>query len=304
MRHAAAVRPARCLAAAQFVAARCFVSLLCLTAVLACTPAGADGSASDGEAEAGEAVVSEAVAAVGTASDSPVLLELFTSQGCSSCPPADRLLSALAADPDLAGRVLPLAYHVDYWNYIGWTDPFSEARWSERQRRYAEELPSGRVYTPQLVVDGRSHLVGSRRADALQEIRKALDTPPAGRLELTVGEPAGGLLPVTVAATLEAEPDADGQPLTVWLALWQDGLVTPVSRGENADRVLRDDRVVRRLVRVLELPSEPGATAQAATEIPLDDAWDLSKMGVVAFLQAPSDLAIHGAAGAPISPGG
>src|SRR5688572_22165851 len=101
--------------------------------------------------------------AVGTAqtgragkAQAPVLVELFTSQGCSSCPPADKLLSALRSDPQMAGRVIPLAFHVDYWNRIGWEDPFSSAQWTGRQQRYARALGNGsRVYTPQLVVNGR-----------------------------------------------------------------------------------------------------------------------------------------------------
>src|ERR1044071_3542181 len=75
----------------------------------------------------------------------PVVLELFTSQGCSSCPSADRLLTKLAADPQLAGRVVPLSFHVDYWNYIGWQDPFSAASWSNRQRRYAQAFGSSQI---------------------------------------------------------------------------------------------------------------------------------------------------------------
>src|SRR5690606_23106952 len=91
----------------------------------------------------------------------PAVVEPFTSQGCSSCPPADALLPRL---DDAAGplEVVALAYHVDYWNDLGWRDPLSSPRWSERQRRYARRLPSGRVYTPQLVVAGREHVVGSR----------------------------------------------------------------------------------------------------------------------------------------------
>jgi hypothetical protein len=90
---------------------------------------------------------------------SPIIIELFTSQGCSSCPPADRLLKRLAGDP----RVIPLSFHVDYWNYIGWTDPFSSKRWSERQQGYARAFRSNRIYTPQLVVSGRTGASGSRR---------------------------------------------------------------------------------------------------------------------------------------------
>ena len=98
----------------------------------------------------------------GDAAGGPVLLELFTSQGCSSCPPADRLLTRLAGDRKLAGQVIPLSFHVDYWDYIGWQDPFASPRWSERQRQYGRAFHSNRVYTPQLVINGRTECVGSQ----------------------------------------------------------------------------------------------------------------------------------------------
>ena len=252
----------------------------------ACGPAAAERAAADDPPAA--------AAPAATEPGAPVLLELFTSQGCSSCPPADRLLSELAADAALAGEVVALAFHVDYWNYIGWADPFSSERWSQRQRRYAEVLEDGRVYTPQLVVNGRRHLVGSRRGDVLRAVREARSRPPAARLDLAVGEAAGGTLPVEVAARLLR--DAGEGPLVLWVALWQDGLVTPVSRGENADRVLRDDRVVRRLLRAAELAAEAGAEAAVRVELPLDADWPRDDLGVAAFLQAPGAGPVHGAA--------
>jgi hypothetical protein len=251
----------------------------------ACGPAAAERAAADDP----PAVAAPAAADPGA----PVLLELFTSQGCSSCPPADRLLSELAAEAG-GGEVVALAFHVDYWNYIGWTDPFSSERWSQRQRRYAEVLDDGRVYTPQLVVNGRRHLVGSRRDDVLRAVREARSRPPAARLDLAVGEAAGGTLPVDVAARLLR--DAGEGPLVLWVALWQDGLVTPVSGGENADRVLRDDRVVRRLLRAAELAAEAGTEAAMRVELPLDADWPRDDLGVAAFLQAPGAGPVHGAA--------
>jgi hypothetical protein len=262
---------------------------LAVLAVLlaACGPAAAERAAAGDAPPAAEST---------TGSKTPVLLELFTSQGCSSCPPADRLLSELAADPSLAGEVVPIAFHVDYWNHIGWTDPFSSKRWSQRQRRYAGELEEGRVYTPQLVVNGRRHLVGSRRGAVLEAVREARGQAPAARLELGVGEAAGGTLPVTVSARLLR--DAGERPLTLWVALWQDGLVTPVSRGENADRVLRDDRVVRSLVRAAEVSAERGAEVTARVELPLGADWPHADLGVAAFLQEAAAGPVHAAAAA------
>src|SRR6188472_2787151 len=102
----------------------------------------------------------------------PVVIELFTSEGCSSCPPADRVLAQLAESGLDGIPIIALSEHVDYWNRLGWKDPFSAARFTDRQQQYADVLRSD-VYTPQMVVDGRRQLVGSDRASAVDEIRKA-----------------------------------------------------------------------------------------------------------------------------------
>jgi len=222
-----------------------------------------------------------------------VVVELFTSQGCSSCPPADRLLSELADDPDLAGRVLPLSFHVDYWDHIGWKDPFSSPRWSARQRGYAEVL-DGRVYTPEVVVAGRRGMVGSRRGEVKEAVREALAAPPAAVVAIELGAAADGRLAVTASARILSAGDG-GQQL--WVALWQDGLVTEVGRGENGGRTLLNDRVVRWLVRAAELPGTVGATAEGRAVLHLDAAWPRRDLGVVAFVQDADRGAIHGAAG-------
>src|SRR3954452_18668487 len=95
---------------------------------------------------------------------SPVVVELFTSQGCSSCPPADALIHDIANDPAIRGRVIPLAFHVDYWDSLGWRAPFSSAEWPQRQARYARTMRLWSVYPPQPVVSGRRYFVGSNRA--------------------------------------------------------------------------------------------------------------------------------------------
>src|SRR5262245_59154605 len=118
----------------------------------------------------------ESAPAATAANATPVVLELFTSQGCSSCPPADRVLSMLGSDPSLRARVVPLAFHVDYWNSIGWTDPFSSSAWSERQSAYAKQLALDSVYTPQIVVNGHDQLNGSDE----DGIRRAIDAAAAG----------------------------------------------------------------------------------------------------------------------------
>jgi hypothetical protein len=197
--------------------------------------------------------------------DGPVVIELFTSQGCSSCPPADRLLSKLAAAGSLGNRALaPLSFHVDYWNELGWADPFSLPAWTERQHQYSQALGDDRVYTPELVVGGASAAVGSDATAVTQAIQRAAHPAQLGATA------AWSRDAVTVTAT--APRDAD-----VWVAVWEDGTTTRVAHGENAGETLRGDRVVRRLERVA------AAGQKAAVSVKLDPAWRAG--GAVAFAQ-------------------
>ena len=132
-------------------------------------------------------------------SQSPVVVELYTSQGCSSCPPADRVIAELATQ--YGDRVLPLSFHVDYWDYIGWKDPFSSGANTERQRRYSHTFKRRNVYTPQAVIQGAEEMVGSSRGKLLQSIiRQAehLRTAPSielalknNQIQIVVGQGSG-----------------------------------------------------------------------------------------------------------------
>ena len=164
----------------------------------------------------------------------PVLVELFTSQGCDSCPPADALLGALAQRPG----VLALAWHVDYWDGLGWKDRFSSALATHRQYDYARRLGLDNVYTPQLVIDGAAEAVGSDASAADAAIRQAAQRSvegPALALVSAVDGPA--------RISLGAGPKT---PATVWLVGYDREQVTPVGRGENAGRSLTEYQVVRR----------------------------------------------------------
>ena len=185
------------------------------------------------------------------ASAAPVLVELFTSQGCNSCPPADALLGELAQRPD----VVALSLHVDYWDYIGWKDPYASPMNTDRQRRYAEALNLRYVFTPQIVVDGRANVVGSRRDEVLAAIEKA-----AGRakpIEIRLLSEGGGKVVIPAGHA----PDAGA---TVWLAVYDRSQETEVKRGENAvPRVLKPGA---RILRGDVISTGPGARL----EIPLD----------------------------------
>src|SRR5262249_36990486 len=148
-----------------------------------------------------------------------VLLELFTPQGCSSCPPADRVLSALGQDESLRERVVPLAFHVDYWDRIGWTDPFGSSRWSARQEAYGRRFRLDGVYTPQLVLDGRAEMNGSQEARIRAEIARGLERLPVARVDLAAarGEGAAEAVITVGAEMLEAR---DGK-LDLLLAVFE-----------------------------------------------------------------------------------
>ncbi len=218
-----------------------------------------------------------------------VVVELFTSQGCSSCPPADRLLSELAGDPS----VVPLAFHVDYWNDLGWRDPFSSPGWSERQRRYARRFGSRRVYTPQAVVDGRLEGVGSSAARLSEMLGAARDLSRRAAIELEASVSGGRFLAVTLdARLLEPWP---AERLTAYLAVFESGLVTAVERGENGGRALANDFVVRRLEPIFDL-TPAGPHQAATTRMVIEPGWRPAGLGVAAFLQDPETLEIHAAA--------
>ena len=226
-----------------------------------------------------------------------VVLELFTSQGCSSCPPADRVLSDLGREERSDGLTLvPLAFHVDYWNRIGWVDPFSSPRWSARQRRYAGVFGLRSVYTPQVVLNGRAELVGSRASRLRSEIPAAVPLEPAGRIEIVRAGLEGGAseLVVDLAATLHGERPVAG--MVANLAVFENGLVTRVESGENARLTLENDYVVRLLRPAIAF--EPGGprSRRERARIGLDPGWVVENLGLAAFLQSSETLEIHAAA--------
>lgn len=223
---------------------------------------------------------------------SAVLVELFTSQGCSSCPPADRFLTELAAREDI--EIIPLSFHVDYWNYIGWTDPFSSEIWSDRQRRYGDHFGGNRIYTPQMVVNGRWEGVGSNRKDIAQLLERASAEPPKAELGVAAELGSDDRLRVVVTSVW-IDPEVESSHWVTWVAVVESDLVTPVGRGENASKTLRNDRVVRRLERLSDRePFEAGAVA--SLELTLEDDWQPDKLSAVAFLQDSESLRIHATA--------
>jgi hypothetical protein len=240
-----------------------------------------------------------ALAAFATGPDpapTPVLVELYTSEGCSSCPPADALVDELARLQPVEGvEVVALGFHVDYWNSLGWADPFSSADHSARQALANEALGRDGVFTPQVLVNGRRSLVGSdgealRRALGRERERSpasvALSARASGdRLELSVAVDG----PTAVAA---------GEAAEVWVAVTEAGLSTEVRRGENAGRTLRHAPVVRRLLRLGQLPSSGPLT----TSVELPAGWRRERLKAVAFVQERKGRQVLGVAAAPLVP--
>ncbi|WP_085902347.1 DUF1223 domain-containing protein [Kiloniella majae] len=186
-------------------------------------------------------LVAQAANVAGLSETAPVVIELFTSQGCSSCPPADALLSELADQPG----IIALSYHVDYWDYIGWKDPFSSPEATQRQRDYGSSLSLRYVYTPQLVIDGRRELVGSRRGDVLLGIEEAAKAGKAVSLSIagnTLSEPT-----VSFGKELPLEGSA-----TLWVAVFDEQHETEIQRGENKGLFMVNKHVVRGFERAAE----------------------------------------------------
>jgi hypothetical protein len=185
------------------------------------------------------ALLGATLAATPAPAGTPVLVELFTSEGCSSCPPADRLLARLSAEQPVPGAfVVALSLHVGYWDRLGWKDAFSSPRYTDRQGAYSAHFGgSGRAYTPQMVVDGRAAFVGSDERAARRAIESAAKEPKAF---VRVVPDGAGAVHVTVAG---AAAGAD-----VLLAVVEDGLASDVMRGENAGKTLAHAAVARELV--------------------------------------------------------
>ncbi len=163
-----------------------------------------------------------------------VVVELFTSQGCSSCPPADAYVGELAKRDD----VIALSFHVDYWNYIGWSDPFSSPQWTKRQQSYGKSLRRGYIYTPQMVIDGELQGAGSRRGQIELLIRGARSRP---KLEIEVSHPDRD----SVRIRIPAAAGRVGKPATIWLAFYDASHTTIIRAGENDGVTLTNTNVVR-----------------------------------------------------------
>jgi len=219
-------------------------------------------------------------------SRAPVVVELFTSEGCSSCPPADSLLMRLSrAMPDV--EVIPLSEHVDYWNQLGWKDPFSSQLFSARQQDYGRIFRLDSVYTPQMVVNGEAQLLGSDRARAEQEIRKAALAPHAS-VELT--KLSDEMVRLKIDNIPQGTRNAD-----MFVAITDTFIETDVRDGENAGRHLQHTGVVRSLVSVAHVDAKKTSAYTADAKINLNPQWRSPNIKLVLFVQDRATRKIIGA---------
>jgi hypothetical protein len=229
-----------------------------------------------------------------------VVVELFTSEGCSSCPPADALLKELSEQQKVQGaQIVALEEHVDYWNSLGWKDPYSAAEFSQRQSDYAHVFGTDGVYTPQMIVDGQNELVGSRSLAAREAIRKAANQP---KVEMVV-VPSANFSPGKPVFEVQVK-NLDGISVRgeteLWIVVTEKGLQTDVKAGENSGETLKHAAVVRSLRKIDTLRDPAGYNRQI--QLTTEPGWKKENLAVVAFLAEKGSRKIVGAAASSLDP--
>ncbi len=229
-------------------------------------------------------------------SRTPVVVELFTSEGCSSCPPADALLARLSEEQiDSNVQLIALEEHVDYWNNLGWIDPFSSRDWTSRQYVYAGALGNGNAYTPQMVVDGTVEFVGSHTKQARETILRAgSKTKISVSLEQVKPNGADAANLSAKVGRLEGTTKAD--LAEAWLAITETGLHSAVTRGENAGEDLHHAAIVRSIRKLGEAKPDREISFAGAANIPLKKEWKRENLRAVLFVQEKNSRRILGAA--------
>jgi hypothetical protein len=209
------------------------------------------------------------------------VVELYTSEGCDSCPPADKWFSTLRAQPAGAAPVIPLAFHVDYWDYIGWKDRFANARYAERQRGIVAVHGGRTVYTPQIMLDGRDSRTWTSASRFDASLRDVAARAP--RASITLGA-TGDADSVNVSLDVAIANDADRRDAQLFIAITENKLESRVTAGENKGVTLKHDHVVRELVGPL-----PVTTASMQRSVRIARDWKREDLNVAAFVQSSRD---------------
>lgn len=214
----------------------------------------------------------------------PIVVELFTSEGCSSCPPADKLLGELDKQAAYAGvPVVALGEHVDYWDGLGWKDRFSSPAFTARQREFGNQFALDSVYTPQMVVDGKLELVGNDENALRRALVKAANSAKSVTVDL--GWESPGKLRVTATDTAKHKA-------RVLIAITESELTTSVQRGENGGRVLHHAAVVRQLAQLGQMSESRFSTVAT---VAVNPEWKLPNLKAVVLVQDDSTKSIVGA---------
>ncbi len=207
------------------------------------------------------------------------LLELYTSEGCDSCPPADRWLSATGRDEPGADSVVLLALHVDYWDRLGWPDRFASARFTERQQTLARLSRSRAVYTPGVFLNQREFR-GWRSQPDFRDTLRAINAKPAGAdIRIELDPPSGG--GIALQTDFRVRPGAAARQPQGFVALYENRLITDVRAGENRGVKLQHDYVVRQWIGPIDIPG----AAQFKRTLALEREWKAKDLGVAAFVQ-------------------
>lgn len=235
-----------------------------------------------------------------TRTSAPVVVELFTSEGCSSCPPADALLMKFQnAQPIQGAKVIAIEEHVDYWNHDGWTDPYSSADWTQRQVDYVLKFKDKEPYTPQMIVDGQTQMTGAQEPQAREAIQQAAGQPQTD-ITLAAGDSSGNSQDFKVrVGKLVGNTDKDSAE--VWLAITESGLESSVKAGENAGRDLRHAPVLRSLHKIGTAKGNGDTTFDSSTKVKFKPEWKRQNLQVVVFVQDKKSMRILGAAAIPAS---
>ncbi|KAB2032807.1 hypothetical protein ERO13_D05G362300v2 [Gossypium hirsutum] len=221
---------------------------------------------------------------VEASAEGPVLVELFSSQGCVTSPAAELLLSRLGrGDFQLDAPVIVLAYHVDYWDYMGWKDPYGSSLSTVRQKAYVEALRLDTMFTPQVVVQGRAQCVGNDE-DTLLSIIAGAPRFPAPTFQANFQRPTSESLQVTLTGALRSKVDNNG--VNIMVALYESGLVNDCPAGENKGKVLSNDFVVRKLEKLCTVKDVSAKkTVSGTVTFTLWDGFNSSKCSLAVFVQ-------------------
>jgi hypothetical protein len=225
----------------------------------------------------------------------PVIVELFTSEGCSSCPSADRLLARLEQTQPVPGAlVVALEEHVDYWNQLGWTDPFSSPQYRARQNDYALSFHGDNIYTPQMVVNGQAQFVGDDLNRAYQEIATAAQSQTT-QIELAMTPNSRDAELLDLSVRMSSPKTTKLRDSNLYLAVTENKLMSFVQRGENSGRTLRHSAVVRSfgVIGRIDPRGTPGGQVVSTLRLPRE--WKRDNLRAVVFVQERDSLRITGA---------